>query len=109
MSVLKSKQEKYASKTKVDHRDSGNDFDHFSFPFLEVGSQITKLSCYYPIRKKKLKLVLRYLTEVIFVSGLSFHVAFKTIPNPVSPPPLFKWPNCMVNVSTEIDNAQVQK
>ena len=29
-------------------RDSGNDFDRFAFPFLEVGSLITELFCDYP-------------------------------------------------------------
>ena len=36
----------------VNRRDSGSDFDHFLFPFLEVKSQITELSCNYPTRKK---------------------------------------------------------
>ena len=33
-------------------RNSGNNFGHFSFSFLEVESRITELSCYYPNRNE---------------------------------------------------------
>ena len=36
-------------------RYGGNEFDHFSFPFLEVGSRKTELFCNYPTRNKKIK------------------------------------------------------
>ena len=34
--------------------DSGNEFDRFLFPFLEVESWITELSCNYPTRNENL-------------------------------------------------------
>ena len=57
-------------------RDGGNDFDHFLFPFLEVGSRMSELSSNYSTRNSNFKIRFLYnqLKSVLFF-GYHFYVA----------------------------------
>ena len=50
-------------------RDSGNGYDHFSFPFLEFRPQITELSCHDPTGEQKI------LSPILYINHYS-HFSF---------------------------------